>query len=199
MKNDFLCLRFIASSFLYWLLFWTLRFIASLNMKKTLLYCIQYNKHLLRVIEIISFDYFSLLVLFHIDVCFARLALSLLQVNTLNMIETFLQCSQYNKHLLQNTKLQLKNHHIKAVIFFSNCFRYLSRSLNNLLCTVRTSAEIWRWSFKHSFISNNPANIQYINEMIMIIFQSRSQNGGMAVNHGVPGLRPYPRVLDKRA
>ena len=91
-------------------------------MKKTLLHCIQYNKHLLRVIEIISFDYFSLLVLFHIDVCFARLALSLPQVNTLNMKETFLHCSQYNKHLLQNTQLQSKNHHIKAVIFFQIAF-----------------------------------------------------------------------------
>ena len=124
------------------LLFWTPKFIASLNMKKTLLHCIQYNKHILRVLEIICFDYFLLLVLFHIGVCFARLALSLPQLNTLNMSETFLHCSQYNKHLLQNIKLQLKNHHFKAVIFCSNCFRYFSRSMNNLLCTVRTSAEI---------------------------------------------------------
>ena len=91
-------------------------------MKKTLLHCIQYNKHLLCVIEIICFDYFSSLVVFHIDVCFAHLALLLLELNMLNMKETFLPCSQYNKNLLQNTKLQLKNHYIKAVIFFSNCF-----------------------------------------------------------------------------
>ena len=91
-------------------------------MKKTLLHCIQYNKHLLYLIGIICFDYFSSLVVFHIDVCFAHLALSLLQLNMLNMKETFLPCSQYNKHLLQNTELQLKNHHIKAVIFFQIAF-----------------------------------------------------------------------------
>ena len=149
-------------------------------MKKTLLHCIQYNKHLLRVREIICFHYFSLLVVFHIDVCFVRLALSLPQLIMLNIKKTFLSCSQYNKHLLQNTKLQLKNH-IKAVIFFQIAF---DTSADQRIIHYALFVRLQKFEDEvlKTLISKNPANIQYINEMIMIIFRSLSRNGGMAVN-----------------